>query len=70
MQRFRGQPDRGSDAAGALSFQRSDTCEFCRAIGLSRRVETRQSHCQHSNGQERAEDGICLEPAVKFVRIP
>src|SRR5262249_33011736 len=47
-----------------------DTRKFCRAIGSCRRVETRQRHRQHSNRQERAEDGICLEPSIESVRIP
>jgi hypothetical protein len=54
----------------AHSFRRSDTRVFCRPIGSSRRVETRQGHRQHSDRQDRTEDGICLEPPVEFARVP
>jgi hypothetical protein len=54
----------------AHSFRRSDTQGDCRPIGASRRVETRQGHRQHSDRQDRTEDGICLEPPIEFARIP
>ena len=52
----------------SISLPGGDTGKFCGSVGWSRRIETRQRHRQNSRRQDRTEDGICLEPPVKFAR--
>jgi hypothetical protein len=48
----------------------TDTGQFCRPVESSYGIEACQGHRQYSDCQDRAEDGICLEPAIEFGRIP
>jgi hypothetical protein len=53
----------------AHSFRRSATRQLYPPVRSSCRIETRHGHRQHSNRQDRTDEGICLEPPVEFARI-